>query len=118
LQLDPQEDIPMKSFVHTSLAVLALAAAAGCATRPDTSPSASTTTVVPSSAGPVAIQGPVRGQVQHKLTGRVTEIDRDDSEITVRTPDGDEIELKLPPFALGTIREGDDVSMDLVIQPR
>jgi hypothetical protein len=36
---------------------------------------------------------------------RDTRIDRNEGEVRVKTPDGSEVRLKLPPLALATIRE-------------
>ena len=74
----------------------------------------------PSSRGQVAAGQPsaaVSGQVNHKVTGRVTDINRNSGQITVRTPEGSSMNLILPPLAVASIREGDDVAVDVLVTP-
>jgi hypothetical protein len=110
------------------VAVLALTA---CATNepPRTAGTTVTTvptTTVPSTTSPggqqVVVVEPgsasVRGDVRHTVAGRVESINRNASEITVTAADGSKMTLKLPPMAVATIREGDNVSMNVVVQPR
>jgi hypothetical protein len=52
------------------------------------------------------------------VAGRVTDIDRGSGQITVRTPEGSSMKLMLPPLAVATVREGDDVAVDVSIVPR
>jgi hypothetical protein len=47
----------------------------------------------------------VSGQVNHKVTGRVTDINRNSGQITIRTPEGGSMKLVLPPLAVASIRE-------------
>jgi hypothetical protein len=105
-----------QSRVLVGLAMIALIFA-GCASQ--AGPTATTTTIVPAVDGQqVVIAAPVRGEVTHSVTGRVTNIDREDSELTVKTPDGSKVKIKLPDFALSTVREGDQVSMNVTIRPQ
>jgi hypothetical protein len=60
----------------------------------------------------------VRGEVRHTVTGKVDGIDRDAGEISVKATDGTNMRLKLPPLAAATIREGDDVSLNVIVRPR
>jgi hypothetical protein len=112
-------------MLRTTGAVLAVALlGAGCAATTTTSDTPRTTTTIPSASGQqVVISQPtpsaaVRGEVRHNVSGRVTDIDREDSSVTVRTPDGSRVKLRLPPVAVATVREGDMVSMDVLISPR
>ena len=59
----------------------------------------------------------VGGQVNHKVTGRVTDINRNSGQITIRTPEGGSMKLVLPPLAVASIREGDDVAVDVLVNP-
>jgi hypothetical protein len=90
---------------------------AGCASREPTA--GTTTTTVPATGGQqVVIAAPVRGEVTHAVTGQVTDINRKDSELTVKTPDGSKVKIKLPAFALATVREGDHVLMNVTVRPQ
>jgi len=62
--------------------------------------------------------GSPRGQVRHQLVGRITDIERNKGEVTVRSGDGSKIKLVLPPLAVANMREGDDVSLDVLVTPR
>jgi hypothetical protein len=55
--------------------------------------------------------------VNHKVTGRVTDINRNSGQITIRTPEGGKMNLILPPLAVASIREGDDVAVDVSVNP-
>jgi hypothetical protein len=59
----------------------------------------------------------VGGLVNHKVTGRVTDINRNSGQITIRTPEGGKMNLVLPPLAVASIREGDDVAVDVSVNP-
>jgi hypothetical protein len=59
------------------------------------------------SGSAVVLTGPVRGETHHQVVGTVTGIDRNDGQLKFKTADGSDIEVKLPPFALATVREGD-----------
>ena len=113
----------MLKSTSAALAV-ALLWAAGCASTTRTETAGTTTTTLPTPSGqPVVITQPgpsaaVRGEVRHQVTGRVTEIERNASEVTIRTPDGSKVTLKLPPMAVATVREGDTVNLDVTIVPR
>jgi hypothetical protein len=102
---------------RVALVGLAMSTAA-CATGPQPV----TTTTMPTTGGQqivVAEPAPaVRGQVRHLVTGRVTDIDRNDGEVTVRSSDGGKTTLVLPPLAVANMREGDDVSIDVLVTPR
>jgi hypothetical protein len=80
-------------------------------TVPTTSPSGQQVVVVEPGAA-------VRGEVRHSVTGRVEGIDRNAGEITVKATDGSKMTLKLTPMAVANVREGDTVSMNVVVQPR
>ena len=74
----------------------------------------------PSARGQVVAAQPsaaVGGQVNHKVTGRVTDINRNAGQITIRTPEGGSMKLVLPPLAVASIREGDDVAVDVLVTP-
>jgi hypothetical protein len=73
----------------------------------------------PSARGQVAAQpsAAVGGQVNHKVTGRVTDINRNSGQITIRTPEGGSLKLVLPPLAVASVREGDDVAVDVLVNP-
>ena len=77
-----------------------------------------TTTLPAAGGGQVVVGGPARGVVQHTIVGRVTGIDRGDNELRVQTPDGSKLRLKLPPFALASVREGDGVSLAVTVSPQ
>ena len=81
-----------------------------------------TTTTIPASGGQQVViaepAGPLRGQVRHQVTGRITDIERNNGEITVRSRDGSKSKLMLPPMAVATMREGDDVAVDVLVTPR
>jgi hypothetical protein len=62
--------------------------------------------------------GSPRGQVRHQAAGRITDIERNNGEITVRLSDGSKVKLLLPPLSVANMREGDDVSVDVVVTPR
>jgi hypothetical protein len=62
--------------------------------------------------------GSPRGQVRHQVAGRITDIERNNGEITVRSGDGSKVKLVLPPLAVANMREGDDVSVDVLVTPR
>jgi hypothetical protein len=74
----------------------------------------------PSPRGQVVAMQPsaaVAGQVNHKVTGRVTDVNRNAGQITIRTPEGGSMKLVLPPLAVASIREGDDVAVDVLVTP-
>jgi hypothetical protein len=81
-----------------------------------------TTTTIPAAGGQQVIiaepAGSARGQVRHQVTGRITDIERNSGEITVRSGDGAKVKLMLPPMAVANMREGDDVSLDVLVTPR
>lgn len=83
-----------------------------------------TTTTIPAAGGQTVVIGEspssaaTRGEVRHRVAGRVTDIERNSGEITVRASDGSRLKLLLPPMAAATIREGDDVSLDVLVTPR
>jgi hypothetical protein len=97
----------------------ALVLTAGCSKATDRA--SSTTTTLPAGDRQVVIaesSASPRGQVSHRVAGRVTDIDRASGQITVRTPEGSSMKLMLPPIAVATVREGDDVALDISIVPR
>jgi hypothetical protein len=84
-------------------------------------PSATTTTI-PATGGQQVVIGESgsspRGQVRHQLAGRITDIERNNGEVTVRSGDGSKVKIVLPPLAVANMREGDDVSLDVLVTPR
>jgi hypothetical protein len=52
------------------------------------------------------------------VAGRITDIERNNGEITVRSGDGAKVKLVLPPLAVANMREGDQVSVDVLVTPR
>ena len=124
----------MRMLYGPTVAVLALSATAfACSTAPRQP--GQTTTTLPAAGGdrPVVVTEPggagrgqvvaaqpsaaVGGQVNHKVTGRVTDINRNSGQITIRTPEGGSMKLVLPPLAVASIREGDDVAVDVLVSP-
>jgi hypothetical protein len=81
-----------------------------------------TTTTIPATGGQQVViaepAGSPRGQVRHQVAGRITNIERNNGEITVRSGDGSRVKLVLPPLAVANMREGDDVSLDVLVTPR
>lgn len=111
-----------KRTIPCLVAVLALT---GCASRSPNTAGTTVTTVPAATPGPQGQQvvvvepGPgVRGEVRHTVMGRVDGIDRNAGEISVKATDGTNMRLKLPPLAAASIREGDDVSLNVVVRPR
>ena len=90
--------------------------ACGTASTPST-----TTTTIPVTGGQQVVlaepSGSPRGQVRHQLAGRITDIERNKGEVTVRSGDGSKVKLVLPPLAVANMREGDDVSLDVLVTP-
>lgn len=101
------------------VAVLALTA---CASRDPGSTAGTTVTTLPTTQGQKVIMvepgTTLRGEVRHTVTGRVENVDRNASEVTVKATDGSKTTLKLTPVAAASIREGDDVSLEVVVRPR
>ena len=64
--------------------------------------------LVPASAVPPV---PV-GSVARGIQGTVTDIDRADDEVTLLTPEGRTLIVKLPPITTGLLREGDIIAID------
>jgi hypothetical protein len=84
-------------------------------------PSATTTTIPATGGQQVVIAesgSSPRGQVRHQLAGRITDIERNKGEVTVRSGDGSKVKIVLPPLAVANMREGDDVSLDVLVTPR
>jgi hypothetical protein len=81
-----------------------------------------TTTTMPTTAGQQVViaepAGALRGQVRHQVVGRIADIERNNGEVTVRSGDGAKVKLVLPPLAVANMREGDDVSIDVLVTPR
>ena len=81
-----------------------------------------TTTTMPTTAGQQVViaepAGALRGQVRHQVVGRIADIERNNGEVTVRSGDGAKLKLVLPPLAVANMREGDDVSIDVLVTPR
>jgi hypothetical protein len=98
-----------------TLAVVLGTAACGTGQR------ATTTTTIPAAGGQQVViaepAGSIRGQVRHQVAGRITDIEREDGEVTVRSSDGSKVKLTLPPLAVANMREGDDVRVDVLVIP-
>ncbi len=98
--------------------------AAGCAHTAEEA--RTTTTTVPATGGervviterPADPAATVRGEVRHSVRGRITDIDLDDGTVKVRMPDGSKYELPIPPVAAASIREGDPVAIEFIVNPR
>ena len=99
-----------------------LMAVAVVVTACSTSGRSATTTTIPATGGQrvvIAESGnSPRGQVRHQLNGRITDIDRNKGEVTVRSGDGSKVKIVLPPLAVANMREDDDVSLDVLVTPR
>lgn len=102
--------------------IAAVLTAAGCAA---TQPEPRTTTTLPAEGGQqvVITESPaastaVRGPVNHRVVGEVTDVERQRGEVTVRTADGNKLKLRLPPMAAAAVREGDAVNLDVTVTPR
>ena len=94
----------------------------GCGTGTGTGQRSATTTTIPASGGQQVViaesAGSPRGQVRHQLAGRITDVERNKGEVTVRSADGSKVKIVLPPLAVANMREGDDVSLDVLVTPR
>ena len=81
-----------------------------------------TTTTIPATGGQQVVigesGGSPRGQVRHQLAGRITDIERNKGAVTVRSADGSKVKIVLPPLAVANMRDGDDVSLDVLVTPR
>ena len=101
------------------VAVLALTA---CASRDPGRTAGTTVTTVPTPQGEKVIMvepgASIRGEVRHTVMGRVDRVDRNASEITVTATDGSKTTLRLTPIAVASIREGDTVSLNVVVLPK
>jgi hypothetical protein len=77
-----------------------------------------TTTTLPAAGGSqVVIAGPVKGEVQHTVAGQITDLDRNNGDLTVKTTEGSRMKLKLPPVALASVKEGDRITLTVIISP-
>ena len=134
----------MRTLYGPTVAVLALSASTFACSSAPRQPGQTITTLPASTGAPVVIaepggaRGPVvvdqsrtpgqvvvaepsaaaRGQVSHKVTGRVTDVNRNSGQITIRTPAGGSMKLILPPLAVASIREGDDVAVNVLVAPQ
>ena len=134
----------MSKLHGPTVAVLALSTFAFACSSTPRQPGQTTTTLPASSGRPVVIAEPggagrpvvvdqsrtpgqvmvadpsaaARGQVHHKVSGRVTDINRNSGQVTIRTPEGGSMKLTLPPLAVASIRKGDDVSVNVVVAPQ
>jgi hypothetical protein len=107
----------------TGLLPVAVFVLTACATADPPRPGTTVTTVpstAPSGQQVVVVEpgAAVRGEVRHSVTGRVEGIDRNAGEITVKATDGSKMIFKMTPMAVANVREGDTVSMNVVVQPR
>ena len=131
----------MRTLYGPTVAVLALSASTFACSSAPRQPGQTITTLPASTGAPVVIAEPggarrvvdqsrtpgqvvvaepsaaARGQVNHKVTGRVTDINRNSGQITIRTPEGGSMKLILPPLAVASIREGDDVGVNVLVAP-
>jgi hypothetical protein len=110
----------MRTLYGPTVAVLALSAVAFACSSTPRQPGQTTTTLPASGGKPVVIAEPsaaARGQVNHQVTGRVTDINRNSGQITIRTPEGGSMKLILPPLAVASVREGDDVAVNVLVVP-
>jgi hypothetical protein len=118
---DPSvEEVIMWRTIAT-VAVAISVAACGTGKQPAQTPSATTTTIPASGGQQVVIAesgGSPRGQVRHQLAGQITDVERNKGEVTVRSADGSKMKIVLPPLAVANMREGDDVSLDVLVTPR
>jgi hypothetical protein len=93
-----------------------------CGTGQQSAPTSATTTTIPASGGQQVViaesAGSPRGQVRHQLVGRITDVERNKGEVTVRSGDGSKVKVVLPPLAVANMREGDDVTLDVLVTPR
>jgi hypothetical protein len=107
-------------WITIAIMVLAIGATA-CGTGKQPATTSATTTTIPASGGQqvvIAESGASpRGQVRHQLAGRITDIERNKGEVTVRSADGSKAKIVLPPLAVASMREGDDVSLDVLVTP-
>ena len=78
-----------------------------------TIPPAPGTTVV-TAPGATVVSAPAG--TRQTVHGVVTDVDRD-GEITIKSNDGDEFEVKLSPTTAASVRKGDVVTLDLTFQP-
>jgi hypothetical protein len=106
----------------TTIAITMLAiGVTACDTGKRPATTSATTTTIPGSGGQqvvIAESGTSpRGQVRHQLAGRITDIERNKGEVTVRSGDGSKVKIVLPPLAVANMREGDDVSLDVLVTP-
>jgi hypothetical protein len=94
-----------------------------CGTGQQSAPTTSaTTTTIPASGGQQVViaesASSPRGQVRHQVAGRITDVERNKGEVTVRSGDGSKVKIVLPPLAVANMREGDDVTLDVLVTPR
>jgi ribulose-5-phosphate 4-epimerase/fuculose-1-phosphate aldolase len=111
----------MKIASASAMAVAAVLATAGCASQSSTPATTTTAVATPDGQQVVTVEQPgksPRGEVRHTVTGKVSDVERNHGEVTVRTPEGSKLKLHLPPVAVANVREGDSVSLDVTIVPR
>jgi hypothetical protein len=106
-----------------TIAIMGLAVGVtACGTGKPPATTSATTTTIPASGGQQVViaeqGGSPRGQVRHQLAGRITDIERNKGEVTVRSADGSKAKIVLPPLAVANMREGDDVNVDVLVTPR
>ena len=121
---DPEMSVEEVIVMWRTIATAAMAisvTACGTGTTGTGQPSATTTTIPASGGQQVVIAesgSSPRGQVRHQLAGRITDVERNKGEVTVRSSDGSKVKIVLPPLAVANMREGDDVSLDVLVTPR
>jgi hypothetical protein len=60
--------------------------------------------------------GRVMGTGEHTMTGRITDIDKDEGQVSVESQ-GKEMKLHFPKSALENLSQGDQVTVELAIRP-
>src|SRR4030095_2554146 len=92
-----------------------------CSTGKQSAATSATTTTIPAGGGQQGVnaegRGAPRGQVRHQRAGKITDIERNKGEVTVRAADGSKAKIVLPPLAVANMREGDNVSLDVLVTP-
>jgi hypothetical protein len=93
-----------------------------CGTGQPAPTTSATTTTIPASGGQQVViaesAAAPRGLVRHQFGGTVTDVERNKGEVTVRSSDGSKVTIVLPPLAVANMREGDAVSLDVLVTPR
>jgi hypothetical protein len=56
-------------------------------------------------------------QNKHIIMGEVTTLDKQSNEVTIRTQDGEELQLSFPASQLTNIKQGDRVAVEVSLRP-